>query len=251
MSEWNAHRFYFEKDGVRDGLVRLPEEEAHHALKVLRLNAGARVILTDGARGVYEAVIEEADRGTQTLVARLGQPLPDCEAKARVTLFQGVPKAGKMELIVQKCTELGVDAIQPVRMTRCVPEPERNPEKNLARLNRVAREAAKQCCRGAIPEVRSTQPLKSLESVLSSFDVLLVPWEDAGSRSQRIVDVITPGFEGTAAVVIGPEGGMTVEEVDFLRACGGVPVTLGPRILRTETASMAALTAVLTCSGDV
>ena len=78
MSEWNAHRFYFEKDGVRDGLVRLPEEEAHHALKVLRLNAGARVILTDGARGVYEAVIEEADRGTQTLVARLGQQLPDC-----------------------------------------------------------------------------------------------------------------------------------------------------------------------------
>lgn len=251
MSEWNAHRFYFEKDGVRDGLVRLPEEEAHHALKVLRLNAGARVILTDGARGVYEAVIEEADRGTQTLVARLGQPLPDCEAKARVTLFQGVPKAGKMELIVQKCTELGVDAIQPVRMTRCVPEPERNPEKNLARLNRVAREAAKQCCRGAIPEVRSTQPLKSLESVLSSFDVLLVPWEDASSRSQRIADVITPGFEGTAAIVIGPEGGMTAEEVDFLRACGGVPVTLGPRILRTETASMAALTAVLTCSGDV
>ena len=251
MSEWNAHRFYFEKDGVRDGLVRLPEEEAHHALKVLRLNAGARVILTDGARGVYAAVIEEADRGTQTLVARLGQPLPDCEAKARVTLFQGVPKAGKMELIVQKCTELGVDAIQPVRMTRGVPEPERNPEKNLARLNRVAREAAKQCCRGAIPEVRPTQPLKSFESVLSSFDVLLVPWEDAGSRSQRIADVITPGFEGAAAVVIGPEGGMTVEEVDFLRACGGVPVTLGPRILRTETASMAAMTAVLTCSGDV
>ncbi len=251
MSEWNAHRFYFEKDGVRDGLVRLPEEEAHHALKVLRLNAGARVILTDGARGVYEAVIEEADRGTQTFVARLGQRLPDCEAKARVTLFQGVPKAGKMELIVQKCTELGVDAIQPVRMTRCVPEPERNPEKNLARLNRVAREAAKQCCRGAIPEVCPTQPLKALESVLSSFDVLLVPWEDAGSRSHRIADVITPGFEGAAAVVIGPEGGMTVEEVDFLRACGGVPVTLGPRILRTETAGMAALTAVLTCSGDV
>ncbi len=251
MSEWNAHRFYFEKDSVRDGLVLLPEEEAHHALKVLRLNVGARVILTDGARGVYEAVIEEADRGTQTLVARLGQRLPDCEAKARVTLFQGVPKAGKMELIVQKCTELGVDAIQPVRMTRCVPEPERNPEKNLARLNRVAREAAKQCCRGAIPEVCPAQPLKSLESVLSSFDVLLVPWEDAGSRSRRIADVITSGFEGTAAVVIGPEGGMTAEEVDFLRACGGVPVTLGPRILRTETAGMAALTAVLTCSGDV
>ena len=251
MSEWNAHRFYFEKDEVHDGLVRLPEEEAHHALKVLRLGAGARVILTDGARGVYEAVVEQADRGAQTLVARLGQRLPDCEAKARVTLFQGVPKAGRMELIVQKCTELGVDAIQPVRMTRCVPEPERNPEKNLTRLNRVAREAAKQCCRGAIPEVRAARTLRALEAALSAFDVLLVPWEDADTHGRRIADVIAPGFVGTAAVVIGPEGGMTAEEVEFLKECGGVTVTLGPRILRTETAGMAALTAVLTCSGDV
>lgn len=251
MSEWNAHRFYFDKAEASDGCVRLSEEEARHALKVLRLNTGARIILTDGERGVYEAVVERADRGALELVARLGERLPDCETKARVTLFQGVPKAGKMELIVQKCTELGVEAIQPVRMTRCVPEPERSPEKNLARLNRVAREAAKQCCRGLIPEVRPAQTLQSLESALSSFDVLLVPWEDADSHGCRIADVIAPGFSGSAGIVIGPEGGMTAEEVAFLKELGGRAVTLGARILRTETAGMAALAATLTCSGDM
>lgn len=251
MSEWNAHRFFFDKGEASDGCVRLSEEEARHALKVLRLNTGARIILTDGERGVWEAVVERADRGALELVARLGERLPDCEAKARVTLFQGVPKAGKMELIVQKCTELGVEAIQPVRMTRCVPEPERNPEKNLSRLNRVAREAAKQCCRGLIPEVRPAQTLQALESALSSFDVLLVPWEDADSRGCRIADVIAPGFSGSMGIVIGPEGGMTAEEVAFLKALGGRTVTLGARILRTETAGMAALAAALTCSGDM
>lgn len=250
MSEFSGHRFYFEQDAVRDGLVRLSEDEAHHALQVLRLRAGENIILLDGARGVYEAVIEEADRGKKLLTARLGRQLPDCEAKVRVTLYQGVPKSGKMELIVQKCTELGAQAIQPVRMKRCVPEPEKNPEKNLARLNRVAREATKQCCRGAVPEVFAAQPLKALEEEMRELDCLLVPWEDADSHGTRIPDVMAEGKYERIGVLVGPEGGITEEEIELVKSWGGRPVTLGPRILRTETAGIAALVSILTVSGD-
>ena len=249
MAAWNAHRFYFEPEQVSGGRVRLSEEEAHHALQVLRLRAGDRIILLDGRRGVYEAVIEKADRGARTLVAALGQRLPDCEAQTRVTLFQGIPKSGKLEWLVQKCTELGVDAIQPVRRKRCVAEQERNPEKNLARLQRVAREAAKQCCRGEVPRIYAAEPLAALEERLRGFDCLLVPWEEA-EGCVRIADALAGKAARTIGVVIGPEGGMTAEEAQGLSALGGRLVTLGPRILRTETAGMAALASIFTVTGD-
>ena len=244
------HHFFVTPQQISGDKIRIEGGDVNHMKNVLRMKLHEKAEISDGESRTYLCEVEAYEEDV-ALLHILEEMEADTEPASKLYLFQGLPKSDKMELIVQKCTELGVDAIQPVRMTRCVPEPERNPEKNLTRLNRVAREAAKQCCRGAIPEVRAARPLRALEAALSAFDVLLVPWEDADTHGRRIADVIAPGFVGTAAVVIGPEGGMTAEEVEFLKECGGVTVTLGPRILRTETAGMAALTAVLTCSGDV
>ena len=207
------HRFYFDEAKRQRDSVLLDEAEARHAVQVLRLKKGARVVLLDGLGGVFEAELTEAGK---RVTARILRQLPDGEPRVRVTLYQGLPKSDKLETILQKCTELGVHALQPVLFSRCVKEPGKNAEKSLQRLRRVAREAAKQCGRGQVPMVGQTKPLTEL--------------------LERIA---------------GHEGGITAEEIEQLRGVGARVVTMGPRILRTETAGMAALSAILTLTGDL
>lgn len=243
----SMHRFYFDPTAREDNRVWLDEAESKHALQVLRLKAGDSFVLLDGQGGVFEAHMEGTDG--RRMVALLGARLPDNEASTRVTLYQGAPKAGKLETIVQKCTELGVYAVRPVLFSRCVREMTRNGDKHLARLERVAREAAKQCCRGVAPEISEAMPFAKALDAMGSHECILVPWEEA--REERIADVMAEGQPRDIALVIGPEGGITKEEMERMGAVGGHAVTLGPRILRTETAGMAALAAIFSLTGDI
>lgn len=238
------HRFFADENGIANGLARLEAEDANHALRVLRLSAGEKIHLFSGGEA-YLAEIADVSAGVS---ARILSPVKSPEASLRVTLYQGVPKGDKMDYIVQKCTEAGAARIVPVNMPRCVARLEGKDDKKLARWNRIAREAAKQAFRPVTPEVCPPVSMKQLPALLAGHQLALVPWEDARDGSLR--QLITPEITDLA-IVIGPEGGMSPEDVSPLLAAGAKAVTLGPRIFRTETAGLAAIVASMAFSGNL
>lgn len=241
--------FYISGAGAPGEIVRLLPEEARHACQVLRLRAGEAICAVDEAGRRFEAEIAEISR--DACAARLIAELPSNEPELRVTLYQGLPKSDKLDLIVQKLTELGAARVVPVKMDRCVVKFDaRDGEKRRARLEKIAREAAKQCRRARAPQIEAPRSWREIEEDLRAHELLLVPWEDehalglkqARDQNERVRDL---------GVVIGPEGGMGGDEVEYLRKLGAQTVTLGPRILRTETAAVAACALSMLLWGDV
>ena len=245
------HRFFADENGIQNGTACLSAEDSRHALRVLRLEVGDEIELVCEPEH-YLAGIAAIEDGIVTVAIR-GELRPT-EAKTRVTLYQGLPKADKMELIVQKTTELGVYAIRPVAMERCVVKLEgKDAGKKIERWQKIAREAVKQCARTAVPEVLEVKRLVQLQEELAQLDLLIVPWEEA--RDGSIRDAIAP-FEGKedlrVGILIGPEGGISQKEAGWLAENANAKlVTLGPRILRTETAGLAALTMVMAYRGEM
>ena len=245
------NRFFADERGVADGVAFLNGEDSRHAVRVLRLEAGDEVELVCAPQR-YLAVIEAADE--DGVRVRVKEALRSTEAGTRVTLYQGLPKAEKMEWIVQKATELGACAVQGVAMERCVVRLDgKDAAKKAERWQKIAREAVKQCARAQVPQVRAPKKLAALREELAALDVLIVPWEDARDGSVREVLAPFAGQEGLrVGVLIGPEGGISPAEAKWLAGeAGGRLVTLGPRILRTETAALAALTLVMAARGEM
>ena len=226
------HRFFADERGVVQGAAYLNAEDAGHALRVLRLESGDEVELVC-APARYRAKIDSTEGGEVRL--RVIEKLRDTEARTRVTLYQGLPKADKMELIVQKRLE-GKDAV-----------------KKTERWQKIAREAVKQCARVSAPEVRLPRKLSAMREELNALDVLIVPWEDA--RDGSVADCLAPFAQKedvSVGILIGPEGGIAPEEAEWLtREANAKLVTLGPRILRTETAAIASQTIVMALRGEM
>ena len=241
------HSFYIEPPV--DGVARLPAGEAKHAEKVLRLKPGDEVCALDGAGGRWRGEIEAVSDGDVRL--RLIESLDSHESPLRLTVYEGIPKADKLDFIAQKLTELGAAALTPVRMERCVVKlDDRDGEKRRERLEKIAREAAKQCGRGRFPRVE--RPLdwpRALEE-MKRHELLLIPWEEAGGRGLKDAFAAAPGARNIG-IVIGPEGGMSPGEVAAMAEIGGVTVTLGPRILRTETAAVVSAALAMQLWGDI
>ena len=236
------HRFFATR--VDENRAELSPEEEAHALRVLRMNAGdACQALIEGS--LYGAVIEET---APRVILRLGDMLPSPEPKVEITLYQGIPKGEKMDYIAQKCTEAGGYRIVPVAFSRCVARWEgKDAAKKRDRFQRIAAEAAKQSGRAIIPEIGTPLSVNQLCAELPSYDLALVPWEEERGNGIRA----KWRGEKRVAFVIGPEGGISPEEIEQMKAAGAVPVTLGPRIFRTETAGLAAVVSLLTLSGDM
>ncbi len=241
-------RFYADERGIQDGLAYLAPEDARHALRVLRMVPGdAAELLHDGRR--YAATVAAADDASVAL--RVGQELPSTEPTLRVTLYQGLPKGEKMELIVQKAVELGVARVVPVAMCRCVVRLDvRDGHKKQERWQKIAREACKQSGRCALPQVEAPISFDELTRRLPGHALALVPWEDAQGTSLSACYRAHPTVNDVA-VVIGPEGGIAAEEIARLQEAGCLPVTLGPRILRTETAGICAISALMCLYGEM
>ncbi|MBQ7454927.1 MAG: 16S rRNA (uracil(1498)-N(3))-methyltransferase [Clostridia bacterium] len=238
------HRFFADERGLVNGLAHLEEEDARHALRVLRLRAGEQIHLFCGGEAYLAEIADTADGVT----VRALSPLPSPEASLRVTLYQGVPKGDKMDYIVQKCTEAGVHRVVPVNMPRSVARLDASDEKKLARWQRIAREAAKQAFRPVTPQIAPPVEMKRLPALLAAHELALVPWEDARDGSLRAA---LPPETRDLALVIGPEGGMGEGEVSPLLAAGAKAISLGPRIFRTETAGLAAIVAAMTVTGNL
>ena len=241
--------FYIEGRGEPGRSAQLLNEEAKHAAQVLRLRPGEAIYAVDSSGARFLAELTEVSKAE--CVCEIKEALPDNEPPVRVTVYQGLPKADKLDLIVQKLTELGAACVAPVKMERCVVKLDgKDAEKRRERLQRIAREAAKQCKRGHVPEVLVPQTWKQLEGDMREHDLLLVPWEDAAGYGICAAHGEFPDARDIG-IVIGPEGGMSASEVEALIALGAKPVTLGPRILRTETAAVAACAMTMTLWGDL
>lgn len=234
-------RFFTQE--IEGNTARITGEDVRHLSRVLRLRVGDAVEICDGACTDYTGVIESIAQDEVRCTLSDAHPSPT-EPRCRVTLFQALPKAGKMEFIVQKCVELGVEAVVPVATARCVAVPVRDFEVKRVRYQRVAAEAAKQSRRGVIPQVA---PVRKLEqAALSGFDAAFVAYEEERGRTLKAaLRSYTAGALHRVALLIGPEGGLERAEVERLTAQGAVAVSLGARILRTETAGMAMLAQVL------
>ena len=245
------HRFFADENEIDHGTACLNIEDSRHALRVLRLAMGDEIELVCAPGRYLAQITGETDGLVQVKIL---QALRQTEARTQVTLYQGLPKADKMEMIAQKTTELGVYAIRPVAMERCVVKLEgKDAGKKVERWQKIAREAVKQCARVSVPEVLEPKKLTQLEEELKQLDVLIVPWEDA--RDGSIRQALAP-FEGREAlrvgILIGPEGGISGQEAHWLAENAGAKlVTLGPRILRTETAGLCALTMVMAFRGEM
>lgn len=241
------HRFYADEGGVVDGLVRLNAEDAHHAQRVLRMGVGDEAhIFCQGRR--YAAAIASMEDGVSL---RILQELPSTEAALRITLYQGLPKADKMELIVQKAVELGACRVVPVAMSRCVVQLSgKDGGKKQERWQKIAREACKQSGRCTMMPVDTPISFKELLRRLPQHAAAIVPWEDAQGYSLPQFHQEHPTAKDVA-IVIGPEGGMSAEEVAQMRSAACQPITLGPRILRTETAGLATISALMCLHGEM
>lgn len=242
------HRFYADPARTSSSLIYLTSEDAHHALHVLRLNEGCPVEVFSDERRFQGRILSVRDGDVSV---RLEKELSSTETKLRITLFQGLPKGDKMDLIVQKASELGVSSIIPVEMSRCIVHLDaRDAAKKRERWQKIAREAGKQSGRCVIPEVSSPVRLHDLSGLRSRMEELIVPWEMCKSYGPAAFMRDHPSLS-SFGLLIGPEGGISSEEMEYLSDLSCTAVTLGPRILRTETAGIAAVSAFSALYGEM
>lgn len=245
------HRFFVHKDNITADSIRITGEDSEHISRVLRLRVKDRIIVCDGEENEYICELQSVDKKS-VLCSIIERYRSAAEPPLKVCLFQGIPKSAKMDMIVQKCTEIGIDEIVPVDTERVVIKlgEDGDLRGKLARWQKIAVEAAKQCGRGRIPSIRTPISFKDAMSMINMYELCIIPYEKEGARGLKQVlkgkDTIK-----SAAIIIGPEGGFSEEEVNEAVKCGAVSVTLGPRILRTETAGFVCLTMLMYESGDL
>lgn len=236
------HRYFASE--FTESTAALTGPDAHHLGKVMRARPGDEVILCDGAGFDYTAAVAAVT--PDRVEFRLLEKRPsEAEPSVEVTLFAGYPKQDKLEFIVQKAVELGAARIVPFFSRFCVAAPKKEDQKN-ARYARIAAEAAKQAGRGVIPAVELPLDIKDLPARFSEFDLVLFFYEGGGESLRTLVK-----NQKRIALITGAEGGFSPEEAEKLVAAGAVPVGLGTRILRCETAPVAGLAAVMTLAGQL
>ena len=244
-------KFFTARENISENEIIIDSEDAKHIKKVLRLSEGDVITVCDG-RGIdHEAEICAIDQN-RIKCSILSSRVCDTEPGVRVTLYQGLPKASKMDYIIQKTTELGIARIVPAKLSRCVVKLENAAaeSKKTERWQKIAYEAAKQSGRGVVPEVSSPMSIEEIIKDISGDELCFVPYEC--EQETRLSDVLNGiGAVKSVSVIIGPEGGFDITEIEKLRAAGIKTITLGRRILRTETAGEAVLAMLMYGLGEV
>ena len=238
-------RFFVTPGQVGEQEIYIEGSDVNHMKNVLRLKTGEEVMVSDGDNRQYRCAVKEYPAGRAVLeILEAGDV--DTELPSKIYLFQGLPKQDKMELIVQKAVELGVCQVIPVETKRCVVKlDDKKAAKKLQRWQQIAESAAKQAGRGYIPKVADVMPFPSALELAGELDVCLIPYELAEGMeyTRSVIEAIRPGQ--SVGIFIGPEGGFEREEVDLALSSGAKALTLGKRILRTETAGLAVLSVLM------
>lgn len=227
-------------DFIPENKIILDAEQSRHIAKSLRMKAGDMLMLACGDGFDYGCMIDEISAGGVILSVCYKQA-NHSEPSVRVSLYQGVPKGDKLEDVVQKCTELGIHNITPVITHRSVSRPdEKSAKKKQARYQKIALESAQQSGRGIVPEIRQMTNLKNaVENDNAQLKILF--YEGGGESLKSLV----PKDINSVSIYIGPEGGFEKSEVELIKSKGGKIASLGARILRTQTAPVTALTAIM------
>lgn len=236
------YQFFVSPGQIQGHVITITGGDVNHIKNVLRMKPGEEIAVSNGVDNrEYRCAIEEL--GEDKVHCRLLFVKEDgLELPAKVYLFQGLPKADKMELIIQKAVELGVYEVIPVATRRAVVklEPKKAVSK-IARWNAIAEAAAKQSKRRIIPQVTDCMSFKQAVEYAAAMDVKLIPYElsQGMTETRRLIEGVKAGQ--SVAVFIGPEGGFGEEEIALAKEAGIIPITLGKRILRTETAGFTVL----------
>ncbi len=244
------HTFFLYGESLQEGKgLFLPPDDVNHAYRVLRLRTGDEVVLSDGRGKAHLAVI--VDSGPQKVALRVGGETASLESFLQISLYQALAKGDRFDLVVRQAVELGVQAITPVATARSVPRLDsRREEKRLQRWRSIARSSAAQCRRSLLPKIN---PVRSIESVKGAFrnTTTFVPWEcEENTSLYKSLKQPVPR-DKAVSIFIGPEGGFSDKEIEALQEAGAIPVSLGPRIMRVDTAAAAAITMVQAAWGDL
>lgn len=236
------YRFFVEPSQIQDKKIVITGSDVNHIRNVLRMKIGEEIAVSNGVdnreyRCGIEAYTDHEVICSLRFIKEDGVELP-----AKIYLFQGLPKADKMELVIQKAIELGAHEVIPVATKRCVVKlDEKKAVAKVSRWQGIAEAAAKQSKRGVIPAVHSVMSMREAIQYAQSMDVKLIPYELAEDmrHTKNVIEAVKPGE--SVAVFIGPEGGFEEDEVQAALEAGIEPITLGRRILRTETAGLTVL----------
>jgi len=239
------YQFFVEPANIQGNRIVITGDDVNHIKNVLRMKPGEEIAVSNGIDGKeYRCGIEELG---EEIVCSLRFVKEDgVELPSKVTLFQGLPKADKMEMIIQKAIELGVYEIVPVSNARCVVKLDAKKEKSkLQRWQTIAEAAAKQSKRRYIPRVENVMTFGDALNYAKTMDVVLVPYELAEdmTHTREIMESLKPGQH--IGFFIGPEGGFDEKEIEKAKEAGAIPITLGKRILRTETAGLTVMSFIM------
>lgn len=243
----SMHRFFLPGDCITQSTVVISGRLLHRLRNVLRLGAGDHIVILDNSGWEYEVELRAVGGGLEGVI--IHKAVAAGEPRTKITLYQALIKGSNFELILQKCTEIGVTGFVPMVCERCVAgEPDSN---RLGRWQRIILEAAQQSRRGKLPVLRNV--LRFREACESATGVSLLPWE--GEKVRGIGGVLRslPKTENATevSIFVGPEGGFSAQEEEFARSCGIRPVSLGNRILRAETAGLVAAAVTLYEFGEL
>lgn len=236
------YQFFVKPDQIQDKKIIITGSDVNHIRNVLRMKAGEEISVSNGIDGKEYRCGIEAFTGEEVICTLRFIKEDGVELPSRLYLFQGLPKADKMELIVQKAVELGVYEVIPVAAKRCVVKLDaKKAAGKTGRWQGIAEAAAKQSRRGIIPNVHSVMSMREAVDYARTMAVKLIPYELAEDmrHTRDIIEAVCPGMD--IAVFIGPEGGFEESEIEMAAEAGIIPVTLGRRILRTETAGLTVL----------
>lgn len=236
-------KFFIKNDQIKDNKITILGEDVNHILNVLRMKVGDVIQIGNSETAQnFNAKIDALEKSK--IECSIEEELKsEAESNVELTIFQGIPKSDKMELIIQKSTELGVRAITPIDMERCVSKiAVKDEKKKIERWQKISEVAAKQSGRDIIPKIENVKKLKDICNLVDEYDLIIVPYEKAeGYSFKDAIEEQKQACKKNAriGIVIGPEGGFEQTEIDILRKSGAKVVTLGKRILRTETVALA------------
>ena len=237
--------FFVTPGQVKGKTIYIEGSDVNHMKNVLRMKKGEQLMISDGDNHKYLCRLEKF-REESAVVEIIEEEKKDTELPSEIYLFQGLPKSDKMELIIQKAVELGVYEVIPTVTKRTVVKLDaKKAAKKTERWREIAKSAAKQSGRGVIPSVAEVMDYRAAIKYAEDLDILLIPYELAEGMeiTKTQIESIEPGQ--SVGIFIGPEGGFEKEEVELVKAAGACEITLGKRILRTETAGLAILSILM------
>ena len=243
-------RFFVKNEQIKGTKIEILGEDVKHIKNVLRKQIRDNIEICD--QDTEKSYICEIEKiGNESILTNIIEELQSYDDNIKVDIYQGLPKADKMELIIQKSVELGVYDIIPIEMKRCVVKVnEKDKQKKLQRWQKISEVAAKQCGRNIIPKIKPILNLKNICNMLKEYDIVLLAYEKEEKITikqelNNIKENLNNNSKFKIAVIVGPEGGISTEEVELLQKNGAKSITLGKRILRTETASISIMSNIV------